>query len=449
MENQTPESAASAAKTNPLERRLALSISAAELEKNVDARLKKLAKTVKMPGFRPGKVPFGIVRQQHGFEAHEKALYELLNQAFAAEAEKAGFHVAGYPQIKEAEGEAPEGTLAFEAVFEVYPEIAVGDLSGAKIERPQLEVSKEDVDRTLETLRQQRVRFEPDAGRAAENGDRLKISFEGKKDGEPFQGGSAQDVPLVLGKKTFLDGFEQHLPGLKAGESTSFELTFPEDYFATEMAGKTVSFEVSVKEVAAPVLPGLDAEFAKEMGIADGDVDKLRAEIESNLKREVKKRIEAKLKDQVMEALLAAHPIAVPQALVHREAGRMMEKAREDMQARGFRGKEFPFKAEFFEKGAERRVTLGLICNEILDAEKIEAKPEQVRACIDEIAQTYEKPEEVVSWYYGNPEMLDGVEALVQENNLVDWVLSKAQVEDRAYGFDELMNPAPQTGAAA
>ncbi|MDR0996382.1 MAG: trigger factor, partial [Zoogloeaceae bacterium] len=284
---------------------------------------------------------------------------------------------------------------------------------------------------------------------AAEDGDQLKISFEGKKDGEPFAGGSAQDVPLVLGKKTFLDGFEQHLPGLKAGEQTTFELTFPEDYFAKEMAGKTVSFEVTVHEVAAPVLPELDADFAQEMGIADGDVEKLRAEIETNLKREVKKRIEAKLKDQVMEALLAAHPIAVPQALVRREAERMMHSAKEDMESRGFKSKDFPFKAEFFEKGAARRVTLGLICNEILAAEKIEATPEQVRACIDEIAQTYETPAEVVSWYYGNPEMLDGVEALVQENNLVDWVLSKAQVEDRVYGFDELMNPKPQAGAAA
>ncbi|MEN9479559.1 MAG: hypothetical protein RLZZ298_954 [Pseudomonadota bacterium] len=428
---------ATTAQANELERRVDLSIAIADVEKEMDQRLKRMGKNVKMAGFRPGKVPFGIVKQQHGDQARHEVLSEELDRVFGEAVTAQKMRVAGYPRI---EPKATESTthLEFSAVFEVYPEITLGDVATAEVERPILEVSAAEIDKTLDILRKQRVSYE-DADRAAVKEDRVVIDFLGKKDGVPFQGGEAKDYPFVLGQGMMLPDFENAVEGAKAGESKTFDLAFPADYHAADLAGQTVQFDITVKQVQAPKLPELDADFAIGMGIADGDVSKMRAEIEANLKREVKRRIEGKLKDQVMEALIKTNPIAVPGALVEMEIQRLMQSARQDMEQRGMKVKDMPIQPEWFADQAKRRVTLGLILAEIVKAEKLHATPEQVRAMVEEGAQSYEQPEEVVRWYYAQPQRLQEVEGVAIEKNVVDWVLSKAKVTDKAEVFDELM----------
>jgi trigger factor len=288
-------------------------------------------------------------------------------------------------------------------------------------------------------LRKQRVRFEP-VDRAAAQGDRVTIDFLGKKDGVPFPGGQANDYHFVLGEGSMLADFENAVTGLAAGESKSFEMTFPADYSAKDLAGQTVTFDITVKEVREAVLPEIDADFAKALGIEDGDIDKMRAEIENNLKREVKKRLQSKIKDQVMGALLKAHPIDVPNALVDREIERMMQAARQDMEQRvGKKLKDFPMQREWFAEQATRRVSLGLVLSEIVKVNELHAKADQVRTIVEEAAQSYEHPEEVVRWYYAQPQRLAEIEGVAVEDNVVAWALSNAKVVDKPVAFDELM----------
>jgi len=425
------------AQANELERRIDLSIAIADVEKEMEQRLKRMGRNMKMPGFRPGKVPFNIVKQQHGDQARHEVLSEELDRVFGESVTAQKMRVAGYPRI---EAKTTESTthLEFSAIFEVYPEFTPADMSTAEVERPVLEVTSAEVDKTLEILRKQRVTFE-DTDRAAAKEDRVVIDFLGKKDGEPFSGGQASDYAFVLGRGTMLPEFENAVEGTKAGETKTFDMTFPEDYFSVDLAGQTVQFEITVKQVQAPKLPEVDAEFAKGMGIADGDIDKMRAEIEGNLKREVKRRIEGRIKDQVMDALIKANPIATPAALIEMEIQRLMQAARQDMEQRGMKAADMPIQPEWFTDQAKRRVTLGLILAELVKSEKLLATPEQVRALVEENAQSYEHPEEVIRWYYAQPQRLGEVEGLVMESNVVEWVLGKAKVADKAAVFDELM----------
>ena len=428
---------ATTAQANELERRIDLSIAISDVEKEMEQRLKRMGKNIKMAGFRPGKVPFSIIKQQHGDQARHEVLSEELDRVFGETVTAQKMRVAGYPRIEPKTSESTTH-LEFHAIFEVYPDFTPADMSTAEVERPVLEVTAAEVDKTVDILRQQRVSYE-DTDRAAAKGDRVVIDFLGKKDGEPFQGGQAADYPFVLGQGQMLPDFESAVEGAKAGEAKTFDLTFPADYFAKDLAGQTVQFEITVKQVQAPKLPEVDGEFAKGMGIADGDVAKMRAEIEANLKREVKRRIEGKVKDQVMEALIKANQIAVPNALVEMEIQRLMQAARQDMEQRGMKVKDMPIQPEWFADQAKRRVTLGLILAELVKTEKLQAKPEQVRAMVEETAQSYEQPEEVIRWYYAQPQRLGEVEGVAIENNVVEWVLGKAKVTDKAAVFDELM----------
>jgi trigger factor len=428
---------ATPAQANELERRVDLSIAIADVEKEMDQRLKRMGKNMKMPGFRPGKVPFSIVRQQYGDQARHEVLSEALDRVFGETVTEQKIRVAGYPRIEPKNTESTTH-LEFIAIFETYPEFALGDLSTAEVERPVLEVGAAEVDKTLDILRKQRVAYET-VERAAAKEDRVVIDFLGKKDGEPFQGGQANDYPFVLGQGMMLPDFEKAVEGCKAGEAKTFDLTFPADYFSKDLAGQTVQFDITVKQVQAPKLPEVNEEFAKTMGIADGDVAKMRAEIEANLRREVKRRIEAKVKDQVMEALIKTNPIAVPNALVEMEIQRLMEAARHDMEQRGMKVKDMPIQPEWFAEQAKRRVTLGLILAEAVKTEKLQATPEQVRALVEETAASYEQPEEVVRWYYAQPQRLGEVEGIAIENNVVAWALGKAKVAEKPAEFDKLM----------
>ena len=436
--NATTPADQAATQPSALERSLDLSVAIADLDKDIDQRLKRMGKNLKMPGFRPGKVPFSVVKQQYGQDAYIDALNAALEKSFTEAIKAQEMRVAGSPKIEPKKTESAEN-LEFTATFEVYPEVAVTDLQAVDIERPTLEVGDQELESTLNVLRKQRVRYEP-VDRAAATGDRVSIDFLGKKDGEPFQGGEAKDYPFVLGEGAMLADFENAVTGLKAGESKTFEMTFPADYHAKELAGQAVTFDVAVKQVGEAVLPELDTEFAKSLGIADGDVDKMRAEIESNLKREVKSRLKSRIKNQVMDALLKTNPIEVPKALVEMEIDQLVENARQDMEQRsGKKMKGFPMQREWFADQAKRRVSLGLVLSEIVKVNQLQAKPEQIKAVVEEAAQSYEHPEEVVRWYYAQPQRLAEIEGLVIEDNVVDWALASAKVLDKAIAFDELM----------
>lgn len=425
---------------SPLERRIDMAVQMADIEKDVEQRLRKVARTAKMSGFRPGKVPFRLVQQQYGAQARSEAIGEAVEKAFGEAVREQNLRVAGYPRIEPKSGE-DQSKLEFSAVFEVYPEVRLNGVGEREIERPQLDVGEAEVDKTVEVLRKQRTTYSK-AERAAASGDRVTIDFTGRLNGEVFQGGQATDYPVVLGEGRMLPDFENGIIGLKAGESRSLDLTFPENYQATELAGKQVGFEVTLKGVEAPRLPEVDAAFAQSLGIGDGDVAKMRAEIRGNLENEVKKRLKGRVKEQAMQALLDANPLEVPHVLVEQEAEQMAEAARQDLANRGVDVKNMPVDATWFSAQAERRVKLGLIIAEAVKQHGLHAKPEQVRALIDEQAQSYEQPEDVVRWYYSQPQRLAQVEALAIEENVVNWVVANAKATDKAIAFDELMGNA-------
>lgn len=435
---QTQEN--TAAQPSALERRIDMAITKADIDKEVGQRLRHISKTVKMAGFRPGKVPMNLVAQQYGPQARSEAIGAAVERAFGEQVRAQNLRVAGYPRI-EPKVAAGEGAMEFTAVFEVYPEIVLGDVSGREVERATLTVGDAEVDKTIEVLRKQRTTYVP-AGRPAADGDRMTIDFTGRKGGEEFQGGKATDYPVMLGSGMMLPDFEGGLRGMKEGETRTFDVKFPEDYHAKDLAGHTVQFEATCKKVEAPRLPELDADFARALGIKDGDLARMREEVKANLEREVKKRLQARVKNQVMDALLAVNDIEVPKALVEAEAGQMAENALKDLQSRGMDAKNMPVDASWFTDQAVRRVKLGLVLAELVKEKDLHAKPEQVRAIVDDYSQTFEDPKEVVRWYYSQPQRLAEAEALAMENNVVDWMLANARVVDTPVSFDELMGNA-------
>lgn len=422
-----------------LERRLSIAVPLAEIDSEVEGRLKRLTRTVKMHGFRPGKVPYKVVVQQYGGQVRQEVLGDALQKSFGEAVRQQNLKVAGYPKFDAKPLADGANQFEYSATFEIYPEVAVGDLSQAVITRPALEVGEVEIDKTIGIMRKQRATYEP-VERAAADGDRVTMDYKGTIDGNPFEGGTAENSSIVLGEGRLLPDFEKQLPGMKSGASKTFELRFPDDYHGKEVAGKTATFEVKLTQVAAPKLPEIDAEFAKSLGVADGDLGKMRAEIKANLEREVKTRLNNRVKDQVMQALLDATRIEVPKALVEMEIERLQTQARQDFAARGIPVRDdMPLPAEVFEKQAKRRVNLGLILAEVVRANNLNARPEQVKAVVEEQAQSYEHPQEVVKWYYQSPERLRDIESMVLEENVVVWALNAAKVEDKAIAFDELM----------
>ncbi len=423
-----------------LERRITLTLAAADINSEVEARLKKLARTVKADGFRPGKVPMSFVAQRYGASVQYEVVNDKLGQAFSQAANEAKLRVAGMPRIEQKDG-AAEGDLAFDATFEVYPEVKLGDLAEASVERVNAEVTEEAIDKTVEILRKQRRSFaQRAAADVAADGDRVTIDFEGKIDGEPFAGGKADGFQFLLGEGQMLEAFEKAVRGMKSGESKTFPLAFPEDYHGKEVAGKEADFLVTVKKIEAQHLPEVNEAFAKALGIKDGTVEALRADIKKNLEREVKFRVLARNKAAAMDALVSKAELDVPKALIDGEAERMVGNAREDLKKRGVKDADkAPIPAELFKDQAEKRVRLGLVVAELVRSNNLQAKPEQLQAHIEEISQSYEKPAEVVRWYLSDRERMAEVEAVVIENNVTDFVLAKAKVEDKQVPFDELM----------
>jgi trigger factor len=421
-----------------LERRLNMAVAVEEIEKQVDERLKKLSRNLRMAGFRPGKVPLKLVAQQYGPRVRSEVIGDAVQKAFSDAVREQNLKVAGYPRIEPKSGEADAKSIEFSATFEIYPDVTVGDIGASRIERPALTVGDAEVDKTLQILRKQRQHFHK-VERAAAAGDRVTADFLGTIDGAEFTGGKANDFVFVLGEKQMLPEFETNTLGLAAGGTKAFDLVFPADYHGKDVAGKSARFELSVKLVEEPHLPEMDAEFARSLGVADGDLARMRAEVRANIEREVKKRAQADIKNKVMQALLDATKIELPKALIEMETQRLVQAARADLEARGMKIGQMPISPEMFEQQAQRRVSLGLIIAELVKAHDLSAKPEQVRALVADQAESYEQPDEVVKWVYSQPQRLSEMESLVLEENVVAWVLAQAKVEDKTVNFDEFM----------
>jgi trigger factor len=423
-----------------LERRITLALPAGEINHEVESRLRSLARTVKADGFRPGKVPMSVVAQRYGYSVQYEVVNDKVGKAFADAATEAKLRVAGAPRITQKE-EAPEGQIVFDATFEVYPEVTIGDLSALEVERISAEVSEAAIDRTIEILRKQRRSFGlRAAGEGAAEGDRVTIDFEGKIDGEPFAGGKAEAFQFIVGEGQMLKQFDKAVRGMKVGESKTFPLQFPADYHGQDVAGKEADFMVTMKKIEAQHLPTVDDAFAKSLGIKEATVEALRADVKKNLEREVKFRVLSRNKAAVMDALLKVSELDLPKSLVANETERMVEAARADLKQRGVKDADkAPIPADLFQAQAERRVRLGLVVAELVRQHNLQAKPEQLQAHIEEMSQSYEKPAEVVRWYLGNRERMAEVEAVVIENNVTNHVLGLVKVVDKTVPFDELM----------
>jgi len=425
---------------NGLERRMTVAIEENRISDAVAKRLKDMTRTVKMNGFRKGKVPLKVIEQQYGSQVRNEVLGEVVQSSFYEAIEKEKLRPAGLPSIDTKDSEAGDG-LEFIATFEVYPEVKLAALDKATIETFKCEIADSDIDDMIDTIRKQNTQWEAKDG-AAEDGDQVKVDFKGTIDGEIFQGGEGKDMAVTIGQGRMIEGFEEGLKGVKAGDDVTLDLAFPEDYQAKEIAGKPVQFALHVNTVEEAKLPEVDAEFAKKLGVDDGNMDKMREEVRSNMEREMNQRIKSKNKDAAMNALIEVNKIDVPAALIDSEAQALAQQMQQNLQAQGT-GNQIPIDPEMFKEQAERRVTLGLIMSEMVKEHDIQVDDDKVKVMVEEIAQPYEHPDEVVKWYYADKRRLAEVESMVFEDMIVDMLMSQAKIKENQVVFKDLV--APQT----
>ena len=421
-----------------LERRLTITVPLAPLENQIKQRLTQVARTAKMAGFRPGKAPLGLVNQHYGDQVRDEVYSKAVEVSFGEAVEENKLRVAGFPNIEHKPFEESANELAYVATFEVFPEVKLGDIKKLKIEKPELAVSEADVDRTIDVLLKQRVSYNP-VKRASKKEDRVNISLTASLEGTVVEDTQGNGMDLVLGEPGRIADFDKAIIGAKTGDVKKFDITYPADHNSPQVAGKTVTYEVTVNSVSAPVLPELDAEFAKSLGVDDGDIAKMRAEIKASLEQEVEKRIKARVKEQVFQALVDDAKLELPKAMVEAESGRMMRMAAQNLQQRGMDPKAIQLNPAMFEDQAKRGVTLRLLLSEMVNANNLQANAEQVRAMIDTFAMSYDKPEELVTWYYADIKRLDEPAALATEENAVNWVLNQAKVTTKKVKFEEFM----------
>jgi len=424
-----------------LERRLNASIPQQAILGEVAARLKHIGRTAKIAGFRPGKIPNKVLEQHYGAQAHQEALGEALQRSFAEAAQSNNLKVAGYPEFDVKTADLRAEKIEYSATFEVYPEILVGSLTGETLDRTTYALSDADVNNTIDTLRKQRCVFVA-ADRLAQSEDQVNVDFTGKLNGVVFQGGEAKDYPFQIGVGRMLPEFEAVVIGMKVGETKTFNMTFPDTYHGKDVAGKEVTFTIALNKVEAPKLPELDAEFAKSVGISDGDVNKLTAEIRANLQRELDRRLKVRNKDVAMDALLKVTQFDVPKTLIKWESQSLMQQALRDMEQRGMKASGMQLPLELFREQATKRVKLGLILAEVVKKHDLQAKSAQVKALIKDYAQSFDEPEQVIRWYAADPKRMQEVENLALEENVVAWVMNQAKVTDKVAVFSELMGNA-------
>ncbi|AXM95484.1 trigger factor [Pseudomonas plecoglossicida] len=423
--------------TSALERRMTIAVPAERVENEVNKRLQQTAKRAKVAGFRPGKVPMSVIRQRFEADARQEAFGDLVQASFYEAIVEQKLNPAGAPAVEPKSFEKGKD-LEFVAVFEVFPEFTVAGLESINVERLSAEVADADLDNMLEVLRKQNVRFEA-VERAAEKDDQVNIDFVGKIDGEAFAGGSAQGTQLVLGSGRMIPGFEDGLVGAKAGEERVVNVTFPEDYQNLDLAGKAAEFTITVNSVSAPQLPELNEEFFAQFGIKESTLEGFRTEVRKNMERELRQAIKTKVKNQVMDGLLAANPIEVPKALLENEVNRLRVQA---VQQFGGNIKPEQLPAELFEEQAKRRVVLGLIVAEVVKQFELKPDDTKVREMIEEMASAYQEPEQVIAWYYKNDQQLNEVRSVVLEEQVVDTVLQKATVTDKSVSYEDAVKPA-------
>ncbi|MEW8042982.1 MAG: trigger factor [gamma proteobacterium symbiont of Phacoides pectinatus] len=429
-----------------LERRMKVELPVDQVNAAVENRLKEIARTIRLDGFRPGKVPMSVVRKRFAGQARHEVFGDLVQSTYYEALVQENLHPAGDPSIEPLDLPEERG-MGYTAVFEVMPEVQVQSIEGKEIARSVAEVTDADVDAMIEKLRTQRTTW-GEVEREAADGDQLTISFKGFVDGEAFDGGSADEVPLELGSGRMIEGFESGLVGAKAGESRTLELKFPDEYPAEKLAGKDATFEIEVNQVSEAVLPELDEEFAKVLGVAEGGVEALRKEIRSNMEHELEEKIQGQLKDQAMQILLEAHPIDIPKAMIEQDAKALQQQTRQNMVQSGYTTQaDLPL--HLFEGQAKNRITLGLVIGEVIKQNDLQLDEERVRAKVEQFAQSYEQPQEVIDYYYDdkNQQQLASVANVVMEDQVVDWIIGQVRVEEKQVSFAELMEP--QQGAEA
>jgi trigger factor len=413
--------------TAGLERRLTISVPSETFEHKITERLGEAAGRVRIPGFRPGRIPMKEVRRRFGQAVRVEVAGELMQSTFFNAVEQEALTPAGQPSLQVVRME-PGNDFEFTATFEVFPQVELANLTRAEVKRPVAEITDADIDQMIERLREQRKDWEA-VERAAADGDRVTVDFIGRQDGEPFEGGSGEDTQFVVGAGQMIEDFDRGVRGLAAGATGSFEATFPDDYRATNLAGKTVTFEVTVKAVEAPVLPALDDAFFKEFGVEEGGLAAFRADVRGNMQRELEEAVRGQLKSQVMDQLQALHRVQLPRVMIERETQNLRQQMMEQFRMYGAQGQpELP--PELFREQAERRVTVGLVVNEIISSAKLSADPARVRARIERMAEGYAEPQQVINWYYGNREQLEQIEMAVLEDAVVDHVLESAKIEE-------------------
>lgn len=422
-----------------LERKVVLSLPWSEINAETDKKLKQTQRRAKIDGFRPGKAPLKMIAQMYGASAQNDVINELVQRRFYDVAVAQELKVAGFPRFEGVEEQDDKESFKVAAIFEVFPEVVIGDLSAQEVEKVTASVGDAEVDQTVEILRKQRTRFNH-VEREARNGDRVIIDFEGKIDGEPFAGGASKNYAFVLGASQMLPEFEAGVVGMKAGESKDVTVNFPEDYHGKDVAGKTAVFTITLNNVSEATLPEVDADFAKALGIADGDVAKMREEVQKNVSREVERRVNEQTKESVMNALLKAVELKAPVALVNEEAARLANEMKQNFVNQGMAdAANLDLPLDMFKEQAERRVSLGLILAKLVDENKLESTEEQIKAVVANFAESYEDPQEVIDWYYAEPSRLQAPTSLAIESNVVDFVLGKAKVNEKALSFDEVM----------
>ena len=430
--------AASVESISNLERRLTVKVPLAPLEGQITQRLNQILRTAKFAGFRPGKAPLGLVNQHYGNQVRDEVYSKAVETSFGEAVVSNKLRVAGFPNIEHKPFEQAATDLEYVATFEVFPEVKIGDISHLQIEKVSLEVTDTDVNKTLEVLKKQRATFEH-VKRAAKKDDRVNINLIASIDGQQVEDTDGKGMDLVLGEPGRVSSFDDELIGGKTGGVKKFDITYPDDHNPAQIAGKIVSYEVTFNSVSQPILPEIDGEFAKSLGVEDGDIIKMRAEIKLSLEQEVEKRVKARIKEQVFQALVIDSKIDTPKSLVTEEINRMMQMTVQNLQQRGMDPKSIKLEPSMFEEQAKRSTTLRLILSEIVNTNKLQASADQVRETVDLFAQSYEKPSELVSWYYADVKRLDEPAALATEENVVAWVLDKAKVNTKTIKFDELM----------
>ena len=424
-----------------LERRMTVQIPKDKLDKEVKTRLQQLKSRAKIQGFRPGKVPMNVIEKRYGGQVKQEVMGDLIQSSYVEAIQQEKLRPAGSPRIEPVENTDDQAEMSYTATFEVYPEFSVSGMDSIKVEKPSVDIGDEDIDDMLETIRKQRKVWK-EVDREAKEGDQLTIDFEGFINGELFDGGSAKGHTLELGSKRMIPGFEDQLVGIKAGEERTIKVTFPENYHAEDLANTEAEFKVTAHKVEQSELPEVDDEFAKSFGVTEGGVQAFREQIRENMQREAEAKIKSKVKEQVMAGLLEKNPLELPKSLIDSEIEALIQQQRQSLGMT--ESSQMPdIDPKIFEDQARRRVALGLILIELVKQNDMKVEPAKLRETIEEMAAGYERPEEVVKYYYSDKQRLADIENLVLENQVVEWVESQASVTENKIKFKDLMNPPP------